>query len=125
MRPIRLSAGAAARYDPGMGILDDLRSSLAKSLASSAAEQATRSFEDKVGAMADDFASAAERELAEREAARDGRLEALEEAAAGAREQRLARKAAAAEELARLKAAAGKADMGTAAPDGPPPTRDL
>ncbi len=113
-----------------MGILDDLRSSISRSLASSAAEQATKSFEDKVEAFADDFASAAEKELAEREAARSGRLDALEEAAAGAREERVARKAAAAEELARLKAAAGKAaagkvDGGEAELDGGPPAREL
>lgn len=125
-----MTSGVPARYASPMGILDDLRSSISRSLASSAAEQATKSFEDKVEALADDFASAAEKELAEREAARSGRLDALEEAAAGAREERVARKAAAAEELARLKAAAGKAaagkvDGGGAELDGGPPSREL
>lgn len=92
-----------------MGILDDIRKSIARSLASEAAEQATQSFEDRVEALADDFATAAEKGLEERRAAHEGRLEALEKAAEASRVERAARKAAAAEELARLKAEAGKA----------------
>lgn len=109
-----------------MGILDDLRASISKTLASEAAERATRSFEHRVESLADEFATAAEKELEERQADRAGRLEALEAAASSARQERLARKAAAAEELARLKAAASRnpaRDDGE--PGTGPPSREL
>jgi len=109
-----------------MGILDDLRSSIAKTLASQAAERATRSFEQRVESLADDFATAAEKELEGRRAERADRLEALEAAASSAREDRSARKAAAADELARLKAAAAR-DTRTDAgePEADPRSREL
>jgi len=109
-----------------MGILDEIRTSISKTLASEAAGRATRSFERRVESLADDFATAAEKELEERQADRAGRLEALEAAASSARQERLARKAAAAEELARLKAAAGRGpSRDDEEPGAGPPSREL
>jgi hypothetical protein len=124
----RLAPSAACPgYVAVMGLFDDLRKSLAKSLASNASEQAVRSAEKKATALAEDFTSTAEKHLADAQGAREGRLEALEKAAAGAREERKQRLARAQEELARLKAEAAskEAALEDMPPSDTPAKRDL
>ncbi|MEC7947875.1 MAG: hypothetical protein VX265_09930 [Myxococcota bacterium] len=105
-----------------MGFLDAFRRAVARHRSGSVAAEATRSIGATVEALADDLASAAEAELAERHAARDGRLAALEDAAVSIREERAARRAAAVEELARRKeeAAADQGGPHSKGEDDPP-----
>lgn len=86
-----------------MGFIDNVRRALARHLSGPVAAKAARSVGATVEALADDLASTAEAELAERRAAQDRRLASLEGAAASIREERAARRAAAVEELARRK----------------------
>lgn len=97
-----------------MGLLDDLKKTVAERAAKESARQTGRAFTAAVERLAGEFLDDAEQALDEARAARgldpeDGDERPAEEPPAAAplsyAEQRRARKAAAAEELARLKAA--------------------
>jgi hypothetical protein len=96
-----------------MGLLDDLKKTVAERAAKESARQTGRAFTAAVGRLAGEFLDDAEQALEDARAARgldaedEGAPEAEEQPAAATpsySEQRRARQAAAAEELARLKA---------------------
>jgi len=92
-----------------MSSWDELKGKVAREAAEEVVESAIGRVRKAIESEASDVLSFAERELEERTAAREGRLERLEEAADKARSERLERKSRALEELKRRKAAMGLA----------------
>lgn len=109
-----------------VGFLDDLRTRMAKALASEAAGSAVKQAEASASRVAEDLVGSAEHALKRAQGERDGRSEALQAAADQARQTRLDREARAQAELARLKAAHGtKGDDGEATAPTPPVDKTL